>query len=457
MNPTPEFGQENNQLQHVQANAIESIQRAEIDVQITTAKRYPRQLTQVKQSMLSFATLDQETAESCFYTLPRGGKNIQGPSVRLAEIALSCYGNIRAGSRVIHAVVDGPNPHVVIQSVCHDLEKNIAVTIEKRRRITKKKSKDFIDEDDINLAANAGAAIAFRDAVFKVVPLALVKPVYEQAKRVAIGDAKTLVDRRARMVETFGKMGVSKEMILNRLEKKSLEEVDLSDMETLIGLHTAIRDGDTTIDESFPVPVVKEKPTFDKTPGKPAAAPAGAPAAAAPSGPPPARAAAQTAQAKAKPAPAPAPAPEPAAEPEPEPQQSEEATEAEAGLAPAQEAELVEEHADEYEMPAQAAAPAAAKPPIAPKKAPKAAAAPPPTPLTPRQMLETAGVPVDDFTDWLVSTGRNKDAKVWTTYDAVTPAFWAALSRDVVGIGKCVRLYGTIEAPAAPVPAAAAE
>lgn len=256
---TPDFNSPQ-PVQAVEITALESIQRAEIDVQITTAKRYPRQLTAVKQSMMSFATLDQETAEACFYTLPRGGKNIQGPSIRLAEIALSCYGNIRAGSRVVSTVSTGPNPHVVIQSVCHDLEKNIAVTIEKRRRITKKKSRDTIDEDDINLAANAGAAIAFRDAVFKVIPLALIKPVYEQAKRVAIGDAKTLVDRRAKMVETFGKMGVTKDMILLKLEKKSIDEVNLDDMETLIGLHTALKDGDTTIDETFPAK--QEKPKF---------------------------------------------------------------------------------------------------------------------------------------------------------------------------------------------------
>ena len=130
---------------------------------------------------------------ACFYSLPRGGKNIQGPSIRLAEIAFSCYGNIRAGTRIIETVVDGASPYVAIQAVCHDLQKNIAVMIEKRRRIVGKKTKGgIIDEDDINLAANAGSAIAFRDAMFKVIPGILLRPVYEAAKKVAIGDAKTL-------------------------------------------------------------------------------------------------------------------------------------------------------------------------------------------------------------------------------------------------------------------------
>lgn len=237
----------------VQSNAVESITRGEIDIAIKTARAYPRQIGPVKQAMMSFATLDEETAASCFYTLPRGGKTIQGPSVRLAEIAVSCYTNLRAGSRIIETVTRGENPHVVVQAVAFDLEKNVSVTIEKRRRIVGKKSKGGqIDEDDINLASNACSAIAFRDAVFKVVPLALIKPVFEAARRVAVGDARTLSDRRAKCFDTFAKMGVTKEAILRSREKKSIEDIGLEDIEILIGLHNAIREGEVKIDEAFP-------------------------------------------------------------------------------------------------------------------------------------------------------------------------------------------------------------
>jgi hypothetical protein len=245
-------------------NAIESVSRAEIDQQISTAKRYPRKLTEVKQEMVEMATLDEETAASCFYSLPRGGKNIQGPSIRLAEIALSCYGNIRAGTRIIETVVDGSSPYVAIQAVCHDLQKNIAVMIEKRRRIVGKKSKGgIIDEDDINLAANAGSAIAFRDAMFKVVPGILLRPVYEAAKKVAIGDAKTLSDRRIRAIEAFQKMGVPAERVLASIGHSKIDEVTLEDLENLIGTFTAIKEGSTTIENAFP-PVVKEQRKVEK-------------------------------------------------------------------------------------------------------------------------------------------------------------------------------------------------
>lgn len=275
MNPT-----DTQQLEVIEPSAIEAVSRAEIDVAITTSKKYPRDIQKVKQSMLSFATLDVETAEACFYSLPRGGKTIQGPSVRLAEIAVSCYGNLRAGSRITSVVASGDAPHVVVQAVAMDLEKNISISIEKRRRITKKKFKDAIDEDDINLAANACSAICFRDAVFKVIPLALIKPIFEAAKKVAVGDAKTLSDRRIRCMETFAKMGLKQDRVLAKVDCRSIEQITLEHLETLMGLYNAVRDGELNIDEAFPAIVATAAATpFERSqhtggPALPSEAPA---------------------------------------------------------------------------------------------------------------------------------------------------------------------------------------
>jgi hypothetical protein len=236
--------------------AIESIERAQIDTQIATAKRYPRQLADVKQNMLSFAALDEETAATCFYTLPRGGKNIQGPSVRLAEIAVSSYGNLKAAARVLEVVSTGENPHVLVQAVAHDLQNNTSIAIEKRRRIVGKKSKGgVIDEDDINLACNACAAIAFRDAVFKVVPQALIKPVYEQAKLVAVGDVKSIAAKRDAVIGRLKQMGAREDKILLSVGKKSVDDIGAEEIATLIGIGTAIKDGEVTLEEAFPAKV----------------------------------------------------------------------------------------------------------------------------------------------------------------------------------------------------------
>jgi len=231
-------------------SALGQIERAQIDMQIATARRYPRQLSLVKQRMLSFATLDEETAAGCFYTLPgrKGGdgKPLQGPSVRLAEIALSCYQHLRAGSRII----EDDGKFITAQGVVHDLENNVVISIEVKRRVTNREGKRYSD-DMIATTGNAACSIALRNAAFRVIPMALVKPVYDAAKRLAIGDSKSLVQRRAASIEHFAKLGISKEKVCEVLAVRGVEDIQLDHLEILIGYATAIKDGDATVDEIF--------------------------------------------------------------------------------------------------------------------------------------------------------------------------------------------------------------
>lgn len=255
-------------LEVVDTSALESMERASIDTQITTAKKYPRSLSTVKQSMLSFATLDVETAAGCFFTLPgrKGGdgKPIQGPSIRMAEIALSCYQNLRAGSRVISD--DGKQ--ITAQGVCHDLQNNVCVSVEVKRRVTTKDGRRYSD-DMVVMTGNAACSIALRNATFRVVPLALVKPVYEAAKKTAVGDQKTLVQRRADSMAHFAKLGVPKEKVFAALGVKALEDIGLEHVEVLIGYATAIRDGDASVDEVFNPQVDEPKKGLGDVIGKP--------------------------------------------------------------------------------------------------------------------------------------------------------------------------------------------
>lgn len=240
--------------------ALAKIISAETDTQISTAKRFPRSVTQFKRDAKEMACLDEETAMSCFYSLPRDGKNLEGPSVRLAEIVQSCWGNIKAGSRVI----DDDGKMVTAQGFCWDLQRNVQVAVEVKRRVTKKDGKRYSD-DMIVVACNAACAIAFRNAVFKVIPMAFVREVYLEAKRCAIGDAKTLTARRQKMVDSFAKIGVDPTRIFARLEKKGIEDITLDDLGTMIGLWTAIKEGDISVDEAFPDPKAAMPPP---APGK---------------------------------------------------------------------------------------------------------------------------------------------------------------------------------------------
>jgi len=63
--------------------ALLQIEKATIDTQIATAKQYPRSITKFLREAEEIACLDEETAASCFYRVPRDGKYIEGPSARI--------------------------------------------------------------------------------------------------------------------------------------------------------------------------------------------------------------------------------------------------------------------------------------------------------------------------------------------------------------------------------------
>lgn len=241
----------------VSPSALSVIERESLDVQITTAKRYPRSVTKAKQRMVDMATLDEDTAKGCFYTLRRKGNDgattlIEGPSARLAEIVTSCWGNIRAGSRTISE----DEKFITSQGVCHDLETNVCVSIEVKRRITNRHGRKFSD-DMIATTSNAGNSIAYRNAVFKVVPKAVWNAAYEKAKLAAIGDVKSIGQLRQNCVTAFGKMHVTLEQIISVLGKpegQGIDDIGSDDLLKLQGLFNAIRDGEATVDDIFAKP-----------------------------------------------------------------------------------------------------------------------------------------------------------------------------------------------------------
>ena len=103
-----------------QAEMLQVINRSEIDMQISTAKQYPRDVFQSLNRIKTIATLDNETAADCFYALSRQGQRIEGVSVRLAEIIASAWGNLRVQTRIVGN--DGKT--VTAQGVCHDLDRS---------------------------------------------------------------------------------------------------------------------------------------------------------------------------------------------------------------------------------------------------------------------------------------------------------------------------------------------
>lgn len=229
------------------------IAKAEIDTQIATARQYPRSIKQFMNTALAMVTLNESVANSCNYGLPRGGKIITGASVRFAEIIFSAWGNARAGTRIISD--DGR--FITAQGVCHDLQSNTMITKEIKRKITDKNGKTF-NEDMITVTGNAASSIALRNAILSVIPKAFWETLYEESRKVAMGDSKTLSTRRADALAVMQKFGVTLEMILEKFEIKGVEDITLEHLQILNACRNSIKAGETTPEALFAVPVKVE-------------------------------------------------------------------------------------------------------------------------------------------------------------------------------------------------------
>jgi len=235
---------------------LEAINRSEIDMQIMTAHKIPRDIEQCKNNMVALAAMDDEIAYNCFYHLERKNKDgqvtvIEGPSVRFTEIISACWKNLRIAGRII--ANDGKT--ITAQGVCHDLESNVAYSTEVKRSILTSKGYTYSEDMQV-VVGNAAVAIAQRNAICKVVPQVLIKSVVKEVQKKALEHIQKtgVADQWKSCISYFQAYGVNDLMLLEYIGKKSAEEVTAEDIQKLGGVYNAIREGTSNVDETFKKP-----------------------------------------------------------------------------------------------------------------------------------------------------------------------------------------------------------
>lgn len=245
---------ENEIIEVKQADMLAAINRTEVDMQITTAKQYPRDLSQVLNKIATYAKMDKETAEDCFYVLRRKDKDgndslIEGLSVRMAEIIASAWGNLRIQTRII----GNDGRMITAQAMCHDLESNVAVCKEVSRSIMTRSGRTYSQDMQI-MTGNAASSIAFRNAVLAVIPKAITKKIINDVKAVAMGRSIDLEQSRRNVLVYYNRIGVQTDQLLHYLGVKGIEEIDQQMIFELRALRNAIEEGTTTVKETFTDP-----------------------------------------------------------------------------------------------------------------------------------------------------------------------------------------------------------
>ncbi len=238
------------QLIRPDTQTLSALNRSEVDAQLDAAHRYPRSVGTFVREATSIAITSQEVAKSCMYTLKRREKGkikyIIGPSIRLAEIVASTYTNLHAAARP----VDVDETTVTCQGICWDVQRNVRMISEVKRRITTSEGHRY-SEDMIILTQNAASSIALRNAIFRVVPRALVDQIFVRVRQMAAGEGKSMPEKRKDIAAACQRMGVSVERMLAVVEREHLDDVTIEDIEVLIGLGTRVKDGEP-VDEVFP-------------------------------------------------------------------------------------------------------------------------------------------------------------------------------------------------------------
>lgn len=232
----------------VQIVPLDELERANVDVQVSTAKRYPRDMRRSVNNSIVMATMNEEVARSCGYALPRGGKPVTGPSVHLAKIIVSNWGNMRTEAKVVQIT----DKQVISRGTAWDLENNVASAFEVRRSIVDKYGKRYSD-DMITVTGNAANAIAYRNAVFAVIPKSITDRIYRAAQQFITGDLSdndVLLKKRTKIFADFkNTYGIDENTVVKICGKNTDQQIGADEIALLVGLLQSLKDGDTMVDE----------------------------------------------------------------------------------------------------------------------------------------------------------------------------------------------------------------
>jgi hypothetical protein len=235
------------------STAVQSMVGKEVLFLNEIAQRNPRSVTRFLEEATSMVSRDEETAESMMYSLKRwDGKQqqyvfIPGPSVRLAEVLLSAWGNII----VCNLAPIISDTTVTGRAICMDVQKNVMAGTDAVRRITTTEGKRYSD-DMINVTIGAAQSIARRNAIFEVLPRVYVQQVYRIAREVAVGKQKPLTARRRLLSVWVDQLGIPISRVFAAIGVKGLEEVQEEHLTILLGIRNRIAEGDLSPDDAFP-------------------------------------------------------------------------------------------------------------------------------------------------------------------------------------------------------------
>jgi hypothetical protein len=245
------------------STALAAQAKAQVEARYIIAMQRPRDLDTVRAKLLKECSRPG-FADVARYAKPIGGdKKIEGPSIRFAEAALRCMGNITPASNVVW---DDDKKRVIRVGVT-DVEANLTyetdVVIEKtvERKFLKKGQQALgsrvnsygdpvylvaATEDDLLNKQNAQISKALRTLGLRLLPGDILEECMDQVIRTQNDrDAKDPDAAKKRLLDAFSKLGVLPNQIAEYLghATDALAPAELIDLRAV---YSAISEGETT-------------------------------------------------------------------------------------------------------------------------------------------------------------------------------------------------------------------
>lgn len=223
----------------------------EVQAAMVIAKKFPRDPIAAMDRILN-ACSRPTLAEGALYSYAKGGAEVSGPSIRLAEAVAQSWGNIQFGIRELSQ----SKGESTVEAFAWDVETNtrqVKIFQVPHIRYKRSGSQALTDPREIyELVANQGAR-RLRACILGVIPGDVIESAQRQCEVTLKTSCDVSPDAQARMIDAFAPYGVTREMIEKRIQRR-LDTITPALMVQLKKIYASLRDGMGQISDWFDAP-----------------------------------------------------------------------------------------------------------------------------------------------------------------------------------------------------------
>jgi len=222
---------------------------AEVQSKMILARKFPRDERAALDRIL-IACQRQKLAESALYSYVRGGTEITGPSIRLAEAIAQNWGNIDFGIRELEQK-DGES---TVEAYAWDVQTNTTqrkIFQVPHIRYSRTKGNTLLTDprDIYELIANQGAR-RLRSCVLGVIPGDVVESAVQQCEKTLTTRIQITSELLLSLLNKFAEYDVTKEQIETRIQRR-LDAITPAQVIQLGKIYNSLKDGISKPSEWF--------------------------------------------------------------------------------------------------------------------------------------------------------------------------------------------------------------